>query len=117
MLSNDAFGESFRRGFLAGSGGQSPKTWTYDDVAQSPTVAARDIAESLAQEPEPRIIVLAVSINQSPHLVKAIRRRGIRTILVVLYAGTDDYLQNFATEPEERDTPGLFSDNLSPPPP
>ena len=112
VISNDAFGQSFRRGYLAGSEGQTPKTWTYDDVSQPAAAAARDIAESLAQEPEPRIIVLAVSINQSPHLVKAIRRRGIRTILVVLYAGTDDYLQNFATEPEERDTPGFFSDNL-----
>jgi branched-chain amino acid transport system substrate-binding protein len=112
VVSNDAFGQSFRRGYLAGSEGQTPKTWTYDDTSQPAAAAAGDIAESLAQEPEPRIIVLAVSINQSPHLVKAIRRRGIRTILVVLYAGTDDYLQNFATEPEERDTPGFFSDNL-----
>lgn len=112
VLSNDAFGESFRRGFFAGSQGQTPKTWTYDDVSQQPAVAARDIAESLAQEPEPRIIVLAVSINQSPYLIKAIRRRGIRTILVALYAGTDDYLQNFTNEPEERDTPGFFSDGL-----
>ena len=112
VLSNDAFGQSFRRGYFAGSQGQTPKTWTYDDVSQPPAAAAREIAESLAQEPEPRIIVLAVSINQSPYLVKAIRRRGIRTILVALYAGTDDYLQNFATEPEERDTPGFFSDNL-----
>ena len=112
VLSNDAFGQSFRRGYFAGSQGQTPKTWTYDDVSQPPAAAAREIAESLAQEPEPRIIVLAVSINQSPYLVKAIRRRGIRTILVALYAGTDDYLQNFANEPEERDTPGFFSDNL-----
>jgi branched-chain amino acid transport system substrate-binding protein len=112
VLSNDAFGRSFRRGYRAGSEGQTPKTWTYDDVAQPPAAAARDIAESLAQEPEPRIIVLAVSINQSPYLIKAIRRRGIRTIIVALYAGTDDYLQNFAKEPEERDTPGFFSDNL-----
>jgi ABC-type branched-subunit amino acid transport system substrate-binding protein len=112
VFSNDAFGESFRRGYLAGSEGQTPKTWTYDDVSQPPAAAARDIAESLVQEPEPRIIVLAVSVNQSPYLVKAIRRRGIRTILIALYAGTDEYLQNFATEPEERDTPGFFSDNL-----
>ena len=112
VVSNDAFGESFRRGYLAGSEGQTLKTWTYDDASQPAAAATRDIAESLAQEPEPRIIVLAVSINPSPHLVKAIRRRGIRTILVVLYAGTDEYLQNFATEPEERDTPGFFSDNL-----
>jgi ABC-type branched-subunit amino acid transport system substrate-binding protein len=112
VLSNDAFGGSFKRGFLAGSDGQTPKTWTYDDVSQPPATAAKDIAEALAQEPEPRIIVLGVSINQSPYLVKAIRRRGIRTIIVVLYAGTDDYLQNFAAEPEEHDTPGFFSDNL-----
>jgi ABC-type branched-subunit amino acid transport system substrate-binding protein len=112
VLSNDDFGRSFRRGYLAASEGQTLKTWTYDDVSQPATTAARDIAESLAQEPEPRIIVLAVSINQSPYLVKAIRRRGIRTILVVLYAGTDAYLQNFANEPEERETPGFFTDNL-----
>jgi branched-chain amino acid transport system substrate-binding protein len=112
VVSNDAFGRSFRRGYLAGSEGQTPKTWTYDDISQPAAAAARNIAESLAQEPEPRIIVLAVSINQSPYLIKAIRRRGIRTILVALYAGTDDYLQNFASEPEERDTPGFFTDNL-----
>ena len=40
VLSNDAFGQSFRRGYFAGSQGQTPKTWTYDDVSQPPATAA-----------------------------------------------------------------------------
>ena len=112
VVSKDAFGQSFARGYIAGSEGRPPKIWTFDNAAQAADASAGQIAKSLAQEPEPRIIVLGVSVDHSPDLVKAIRRHGIRTILVVIAAGTDDYLQRFENEPEERDTPGFFTDNL-----
>ncbi len=112
VASKDAFGQSFARGYVTGSEGHPPKIWTFDNDAQAAEASAGQIAESLAQEPEPRIIVLGVSVDHSPDLVKAIRRRGIRTILVAIAAGSDDYLQRFENEPEEHDTPGFFTDNL-----
>jgi ABC-type branched-subunit amino acid transport system substrate-binding protein len=112
VVSKDAFGQSFGRGYISGSVGQAPKTWIFDNDAKVAAASAAAVAESLAQEAEPRIIVIGVSVDHSPELVKAIRRRGIRTILVVTVAGSDDYLQSFANEPEELDTPGFFTDNL-----
>jgi hypothetical protein len=83
----------------AAESGEDPQAWRYPVSVMTARI-----------RPHPRHVRIGPckQTAASPHLVKAIRRRGIRIILVVLYAGTDDYLQNFATEPEERDTPGFF---------
>ena len=58
------------------------------------------------------MIVVGCSIDVSPEIVKAIRRRGIRAMLVIGAAGSDTYASNFIDEPEERAHPGFFTSNM-----
>ncbi len=112
VTSNDAYGLSYAGGFVPVLGGRSPKTWTLNVDPKALAASAQATADALAREPEPRIIVIGVSLDSSPALVKAIRRRGIHAMLVLSVAGGDGYLANFADEPEERITPGFFTSNL-----
>ncbi len=110
VTANDASGRSFANGFVTAMEEQNPRTWIMDD--EPGTTAVRDVADALAREPEPRIIVIGVSEESSAALVKAIRRRGICAMLVVSAAGSDAYLSNFENDPEERATPGFFTANM-----
>ncbi len=112
VTSNDNFGKSFADGFVPAMAEQIPKTWTFDADPRTIGAATQATADALAREPEPRIIVIGASIDVSPALVKAIRRRGIQAMLIVGAAGSDTYLSNFANEPEERAKPGFFTSNI-----
>ncbi len=102
VTSNDAFGTSFATSFVAAMGEQIPKSLTFNPDPQGLATAVQTTADALAKEAEPRIIVIDASVDVSAVLVKAIRRRGIRSMLIVGGAGSDTYLLNFANEPEER---------------
>nr|WP_294555988.1 ABC transporter substrate-binding protein [uncultured Rhodopila sp.] len=110
VTANDTSGREFANGFVTAMEEQNPRTWTMDD--EPGTTAVQDVAYSLAREPEPRIIVIGVSEESSAALVKAIRRRGIRAMVVVNAAGSDAYLSNFENDPEERAAPGFFTGNM-----
>ena len=110
VTANDTSGREFANGFVTAMEEQNPRTWTMDD--EPGTTAQQDVAYSLAREPEPRIIVIGVSEESSAALVKAIRRRGIRAMVVVNAAGSDAYLSNFENDPEERAAPGFFTGNM-----
>jgi ABC-type branched-subunit amino acid transport system substrate-binding protein len=112
VTSNDDFGRTFAHGFIPAMGEQIPKTWTFDPAASQLAAEALTLAASLARENEPRVIVIGASIDASAPLVKAIRRHGIHSMLVVGAAGSDTYLGAFANEPEERAEPGFFTGNL-----
>jgi ABC-type branched-subunit amino acid transport system substrate-binding protein len=112
VTSKDNFGGSFARGFIPAMGEQIPKTWTFDAQPSQLAAQVRAVAASLAREPEPRVIVIGASIDVSAALVKAIRRQGIQSMLIVAAAGSDTYLGAFANEPEERAQPGFFTTNL-----
>jgi hypothetical protein len=73
VVSNDAYGLSFSRGYFAGSEGQSLKVWTADKDPKGAAASVGTIADSLAREPEPRIILIAVQGGgaNSVDLVKA----------------------------------------------
>jgi ABC-type branched-subunit amino acid transport system substrate-binding protein len=112
VVSNDDFGRSFRDSFVSAMGEMIPATRTFDADPNRLAAAAQATADSLAQEAEPRIIVISASVDVSPALVKAIRRRGIRSMLIVGAAGSDTYLGNFTNEPEEIRQPGFFTTDL-----
>jgi hypothetical protein len=111
VSSNDPYGRSFRAGFIGGSGGAALKTFivrTGNSVAQS----AEEIAQQLAKEPEPRLIVLGVASNVTPPVLRAIRKRGIRSPVIRASNGAqDNFAAQFANDPEEIDTPGFFTEN------
>ncbi len=112
VTSDDDFGRSFARGFVTAMGEQIPRTLTFSGDPKTIIAAAQKTTDALAGGSEPRIIVIGASIDVSAPLVKAIRRRGIQSMLVVGAAGSDTYLANFADEPEERAIPGFFTSNL-----
>jgi ABC-type branched-subunit amino acid transport system substrate-binding protein len=112
VTSNDPFGRSFADSFVAAMGEKIPRTRTFDPDPKQLAAAAQATADALAREPEPRIIVIDASVDVSAVVVKAIRRRGIHSMLIVGAAGSDTYLGNFVNEPEERAQPGFFTADL-----
>jgi branched-chain amino acid transport system substrate-binding protein len=112
VTSSDGFGQSFAHGFVPAMAEQIPKTWTFDPNAQRLEAEARATADSLSRESEPRIIVVGASVDVSPFIVKAIRRAGIHSMLIVSAAGSDTYMSGLANEAEERANPGFFTQNL-----
>lgn len=106
------YAQSFVAGFQQPDTGLKPKTFMLEEGA-SVEQSARTLADQLAREPEPRIIVLGLDADDTAATLKAIRRRGIRSMIILSSsAATDDFIQQFATEPEEKDEPGFFTDNL-----
>lgn len=106
------YAESFLTGFQQADSGLKPHTFMLA-AGSNLEVSAQTLAEQLAQEPEPRIIVLGLAADSAAATLKAIRRHGIRS-MVILSAGaaTDAFVQQFDAEPEEKDEPGFFTDNL-----
>jgi branched-chain amino acid transport system substrate-binding protein len=112
VSSDDPYGRSFRTGLVSGNGVVAPKTFmvqTGDGVERS----AVDLAERLAQEPEPRMIVLGVAPDVITPVLRAIRRRGIRSLVILASGAADDnFATQFVNDPEEIDSPGFFTDNV-----
>ena len=106
------FGSSFREGFRTSDIGVDPKVFMIMPGGQLET-SAMDVAEQLAKEPEPRIIVLGLATDEATPLLKAIRRHGIHSMIILASsAATDGFIEQFSQEPEERDEPGFFTDNV-----
>jgi branched-chain amino acid transport system substrate-binding protein len=107
-----AFSQSFLSGFQQADSGLKPNTFMLGQGANL-DVSARTLADRLAREPEPRIIVLGLDAASTAPALKAIRRRGIRSMIILSSNGaTENFIQQFGTEPEEKDEPGYFTDNL-----
>ena len=112
VSSNATYGRSFRAGFTRGNGGVQPKTFLVVPGEQL-EASAKLVADQLAAEPEPRIIVLGVAPDVTTPTLKAIRRRGIHSMIILASGAADDsFVDQFANEPEEKDEPGFFTDNL-----
>lgn len=110
--SADPYSTSFLAGFR-GRDGDARRTTVMLQADMEIDAAAKAAAEQLAQHPEPRIIVLGVAKDEAASLLKAIRRAGIRSMVILSSsAASDDFIAQFNTEPEERDEPGFFTENL-----
>jgi hypothetical protein len=106
------FGRSFRAGFQRGETGAGAKLFKVEP-GENLEISAELAAERLALEPEPRIIILGVATDTSAPVLRAIRRRGIHSMLILASsAASDAFAQQFDNEPEERDEPGFFTDNV-----
>jgi len=112
VATEDSYGRNFLDGYARGNGGVAPKTFTIR-VGEHADGGAAATADLLAQEPEPRIIVLGTAPDVTAAALKAIRRRGIHSIVILASrAASDSFVEQFAAEPEERDEPGFFLDNV-----
>jgi branched-chain amino acid transport system substrate-binding protein len=116
--SRDSFGESFRTGFALGYQGSIFKTWTFDPDPGARRESVRLMVDDLAQEAELGVIVLGTGADYIPDVLKAVRRHGISGMVIAAGgAGSEEFLQNFTSEPEETQNPGFFSRNLYASPP
>lgn len=112
VSSNATYGRSFRLGFTRGNDGIEPKTFLVVPGDQL-EASAKVVADQLAAEPEPRIIVLGVAPDVTTPTLMAIRRRGIHSMIILASGAADDsFVDQFANEPEEKDEPGFFTGNL-----
>jgi ABC-type branched-subunit amino acid transport system substrate-binding protein len=110
--SSTNYARSFLAGFRQGDGGAKRSIFMLPPGPDT-DASAKAVADQLADQPEPRIIVLGLPKDQAAATLKAIRRRGIRSMVILAAsAASDEFVQQFADEPEEKDEPGFFTDNL-----
>jgi ABC-type branched-subunit amino acid transport system substrate-binding protein len=113
VYSGDAFGRSLLNGYTLGNGGKAPRAWEVEPGKDKLAASLQAAAEALAKEPEPRIIIIGVSTDIMPNVIVGLRRAGIHSIMFLSAGGANvDILKALANEPEERDTPGFFAQNL-----
>jgi ABC-type branched-subunit amino acid transport system substrate-binding protein len=111
--SSDSFGRSFLDGFATGYEGQAYDIWSFDPDPGVRSASAQAVASALARQPNPGVIVIGTGADNIPAVLKAIRRRGLTgPVITAGGAGSEEFLQNFAHEPEEAEQPGFFSRNL-----
>jgi len=113
LVSSEApYGRSFRASFTTGNGGVTPEVFMVQPGENIERTAV-EAAERLAQEPERRIIVIGVAPDVIPPVLRAIRKGGIRSpIILAAGAAADGFAAQFANDPEEVDSPGYFTENV-----
>ena len=108
----DSYGKSFERGFAAAYPAEHLRVFGLD-VAAGQIGSMDGALDAAAQEPGPGVIVVGAATDFSADIVKALRRHGIKGMIIASQAAArESYLQNFANEPEEKAHPGFFSENL-----
>jgi hypothetical protein len=112
VTSDDPDGSTYRTGFVNSDGGKSPKTFLVEP-GDSAEKSAMIVADALAREPEPRLIVLLVAPDVTTPILRAIRRRGIRSTVILASGAADDaFARQFVNDPEELDSSGFFTENV-----
>ena len=118
VYSRDRFGRSFVRGFAQGYQQQHVDAFAFEVDPEARAGSIRELAETLAGQPEPGIIVVGTGADFIAEVVIALRRRGLTVpIMTAGGAGREEFLQGFANEPEETQHPGFFSERLYASPP
>jgi branched-chain amino acid transport system substrate-binding protein len=113
LHSRDSYGQSFLTGFSEGYDQDKLNARGFEGDAAARDESVRAMIEAVATDPEPGIIVIGTAADNAPEVLKAIRRRGLKApVMATGGAGAEGFLRNLAAEPEERERPGFFSDNL-----
>ena len=116
--SRDAFGSSFLQGFARA---YEPGLLSVSGLDIGPTGRIGPVTklpDGVAGQSGQDVIVIGAGADYIAEIVKAVRRSGVKTpIIAAGGAGHEGYLQNFAGEPEEKQNPGFFTENLYATPP
>jgi branched-chain amino acid transport system substrate-binding protein len=113
LFSRDSFGQSFLQGFSEAYDTDRLVARGFDVGPDASGDSVRETVDAVADGPEPGIIVIGTDVNSAPEVLKATRRRGIKApVMALAGAGTEGFLRNLATEPEEKEHPGFFSNDL-----
>src|SRR5205814_9462911 len=78
-----------------------------------------ELLDARAGQFGPGVIGIGTGADYIADIVKAVRRGGVKArIIAACGAGHEGYLQKFVEEPEGKQNPGFFNENLyaSPPP-
>src|SRR6185503_2931170 len=68
----------------------------------------RAMVNTVANDHTPGMIVIGTAQDYAPEVLKAVRRHGIKgSVMATGGAGTEGFLRDLATEPEERERPGF----------
>ena len=116
--SRDAFGSSFLQGFARA---YEPGLLSVSGLDIGPTGRIGPVTklpDGVAGQSGQDVIVIGAGADYIAEIVKAVRRSGVKApIIAAGGAGHEGYLQNFAGEPEEKQNPGFFTENLYATPP
>jgi ABC-type branched-subunit amino acid transport system substrate-binding protein len=116
--SRDRFGASFLEGFAQA---YEPELLGISGVDIDPAGRIGPVTgllDALVGQSAPGVIVIGTGADYIADIVKAVRREGVKApIIAAGGAGHEGYLQNFAEEPEEKQNPGFFTENLYASPP
>jgi ABC-type branched-subunit amino acid transport system substrate-binding protein len=113
LYSRDSFGQSFLQGFSEAYDADRFVAQGFDVGPDASSDAVSAGVDAVADGPEPGMIVIGTAVDSAPEVLKATRRRGIKApVMALAGAGTEGFLRNLETEPEEKEHPGFFSDNL-----
>src|SRR4051812_13022494 len=113
LHSRDNYGLSFLKGFSEGYENEKLIARGFDASRDLRGGSLRATVEAAASDREPGIVVIGTAVDNVPEVLKAVRRQGMKTpVMATGGAGTDEFLRNLASEPEEKERPGFFSENL-----
>jgi ABC-type branched-subunit amino acid transport system substrate-binding protein len=109
----DPFGSSFLQGFTKA---YEPELLSITGLATDPAgpiAWESELRDALVGQSAPGVIVIGTGADYIADIVKAVRREGVKApIIAAGGAGHEGYLQNFSEEPEEKQNPGFFTENL-----
>jgi ABC-type branched-subunit amino acid transport system substrate-binding protein len=109
----DPFGSSFLQGFAKA---YEPELLTITGLDIDPAGrigSGTELRDALVGQFTPGVIVIGTGADYIADIVKAVRRDGVKApIIAAGGAGHEGYLQNFSEEPEEKQNPGFFTENL-----
>jgi branched-chain amino acid transport system substrate-binding protein len=113
LHSRDNYGLSFLKGFSEGYENDKLIARGFDASRDLRGGSLRATVEAAASDREPGIVVIGTAVDNVPEVLKAVRRQGMKTpVMATGGAGTEEFLRNLASEPEEKERPGFFSENL-----
>jgi ABC-type branched-subunit amino acid transport system substrate-binding protein len=113
VYSDDVFGHSFLAGAQRADGGGPTLAFPFDASPRTLEASARAVAARVAQEPEPRIIVIGAAPEGLEAVIKALRRAGVRSpVFAAGGAASAAFAEHLMAQPEEKETSGFFTDNL-----
>ncbi len=115
VYSDDVFGKTFHRRRRARRKVAAPDlAVAFDATAKNLEQSSHDVAGRLAKEEDPRIIVIGAAPEGVDVVLKALRRRGIRTMAFAAGGSASEALRQgiAGSARRSREIPGFFIDNF-----
>jgi branched-chain amino acid transport system substrate-binding protein len=117
VYSDEPYGQSLSNSFVTNfeqAGGADVNSLEYDVEPDRTVASVQRIVSTLAADPNPGIVVLAMTgDSMTRDVMVAIRRAGLQPKFLGADAvGGDTFPQRFASIPEEQRNPGTFLDGM-----